>query len=422
MIIDYQYFTTFWYYIIMNTSLSSLVDRVLTADQLVLERFLSLDLHPRQWWQTVMTWRCVGIVGLRWVGKTTYLLHQRQTIADSLYISCDMVQLTASDVVDIVMTLYKTRGISTFLLDEVHAIADRDGALKNIYDLLPVDIIFSGSSMIDLTRGTYDLSRRALMVHAPVFSLREYVQLTRGYEWPVLSLDDVLHHHQDIARDLSHQYDHQFLRDYFRIGQFWFRYDQWSLPIYQQQLNHAIRKIITQDVINFADIKAPHLTNVLRVFSYLCQWWWTNELSPHALGRKIGIHHQTVARYIEMLSQAGVVNVLSFEWNLSDSLRKSHKVYPHATNMQYLWWDDVWYARESFMVSALMTATRHLMEQQYAIRYQSQTDIVLTIGGEKYFLEIGGANKKRTDVLVVSDEVIVGSDTVIPLWLFGLLW
>jgi len=46
----------------------------------------------------------------------------------------------------------------------------------NIYDSYPdIKIVFSGSSSIDLIKGTYDLSRRGVLYRIGEMSFREYL-------------------------------------------------------------------------------------------------------------------------------------------------------------------------------------------------------------------------------------------------------
>ena len=65
--------------------------------------------------------------------------------------------------------------------------------LKNIYDSFPdVQLVFSGSSSLNLVRGVYDLSRRAVLSHLPGLSFREYLNFHIGTDFQVIAFDDIL--------------------------------------------------------------------------------------------------------------------------------------------------------------------------------------------------------------------------------------
>ena len=56
-------------------------------------------------------------------------------------------------------------GIRNYFFDEVHKYPGWDQELKNIYDSYPnINIVFSGSSSMELLKGTYDLARRGKLL------------------------------------------------------------------------------------------------------------------------------------------------------------------------------------------------------------------------------------------------------------------
>ena len=76
--------------------------------------------------------------------------------------------------------------------------------LKNIYDTLPdLKIIFSGSSSLNLIKGKYDLSRRAVLYDLPGLSFREYLALEKKQTYPVLSLEEVLKNSFAISQNIT---------------------------------------------------------------------------------------------------------------------------------------------------------------------------------------------------------------------------
>src|SRR3990167_7502303 len=78
---------------------------------------------------------------------------------------------TLLDIADQFVKLY---GGELLCIDEIHKYRNWNQELKNIYDSYPkLKVIFSGSSSINLVRGKYDLSRRALTRQMQGFSFHE---------------------------------------------------------------------------------------------------------------------------------------------------------------------------------------------------------------------------------------------------------
>ena len=59
------------------------------------------------------------------------------------------------------------------------------------------------------------------------------------------------------------------------------------------------------------------------------------------------------------------------------------------------------------------------------INASTQADFIID---DKYTIEVGGKNKQQKQInginnaFIVKDNIVVGSDNIIPLWLFGFLY
>src|SRR3990167_10726479 len=109
--------------------------------------------------------RLTGLIGPRGVGKTTLLLqyikNQSLNEKNCFYFSADLVYFQQSNLLQFVSDLHLKEGYKIIFIDEIHKYHRWDQELKNIYDSFPsLKIVFSGSSMLDLVSGSYDLSRR----------------------------------------------------------------------------------------------------------------------------------------------------------------------------------------------------------------------------------------------------------------------
>jgi hypothetical protein len=69
-------------------------------------------------------------------------------------------------------------GGKTIAFDEIHKYPDWSKELKSIYDTFPdLQILASGSSVLEIFKGSHDLTRRAICYHLPSMTFREYLKL-----------------------------------------------------------------------------------------------------------------------------------------------------------------------------------------------------------------------------------------------------
>lgn len=151
--------------------------------------------------------RLIMITGSRGVGKTTlllqYLREKGATPGESLYISADNILVDSHGLFRIASEFHKFGG-RVLIIDEIHKYPDWFRELKNIYDSLPkLNIIVSGSSSLDIIKGRYDLSRRAVLYALKGLSFREFLILNLGKDIRRVSLKKILSRHVKISRDLK---------------------------------------------------------------------------------------------------------------------------------------------------------------------------------------------------------------------------
>ena len=67
-------------------------------------------------------------------------------------------------------------GVDARIAADVHRYKDWSKELKLMYDYHPeLQVVFTGSSVLDINKGVADLSRRAVMYHMQGLSFREYL-------------------------------------------------------------------------------------------------------------------------------------------------------------------------------------------------------------------------------------------------------
>ncbi len=85
-----------------------------------------------------------------------------------------------------IASLFTSFGGKWLAIDEIH----KSQELKSIYDTYPsLTVLASGSSALEIHRGSHDLSRRAICYKMQGMSFREYLELAQGIELPTYPLE-----------------------------------------------------------------------------------------------------------------------------------------------------------------------------------------------------------------------------------------
>ena len=119
------------------------------------------DIHRSIPWDD----RLIAILGARGVGKTTLVLQHIKLYEDvgtSLFVYADDLWFSTHSLVELAETFYKNGG-KVLYIDEIHKYRNWSQEIKNIYDsYADLKVRYTGSSILDLQKGSSDLSRREL--------------------------------------------------------------------------------------------------------------------------------------------------------------------------------------------------------------------------------------------------------------------
>lgn len=402
----------------MLDSLQMIFGRLIAETRMIHHRFLYHHVN--------MNNRLTGIIGPRGVGKTTLMLQlikqHYPDLKNVFYFSADHIYLKQTKIYNLVEDLYLKQSITSFFIDEIHKYENWNQELKNIYDGFPdIKIFFSGSSSLDLVKGSYDLSRRVNMYHLPGLSFREYLNFSFGDIHQSYTFDELTNNYLKINQEISNipgLLGH--FHDYLHQGFYPFLAED---PLsYYQRLLRVIDKTIYEDVSNFYSMKTNNLRHLSKILNFLATIP-PGEISTYNLGKNLGIDDKTAANYLNMLKETGLVEIIYARETGNQGLRKPQKVFLNNTNLHY--------ALGSHLASdVVIGAVRELAFIQAT--KNSGLDVFYSKQGDyqigQFTFEIGGKNKTRKQLVGIEHAFIVKDDTVmatygmLPLVFFGFLY
>ncbi|MGB3852376.1 MAG: AAA family ATPase [Tunicatimonas sp.] len=365
--------------------------------------------------------RLIGIKGARGVGKTTMLLQwlheQKRPTREAAYFSLDELYFTTHRLVDTAREFFQQGG-QLLVLDEVHKYPGWAREIKNIYDrYAALQVVFTGSSIINISQQEADLSRRVRMYELPGLSYREYLALYHQQTLPVLTLPEILS-----AESLRTQFPKDFrplahFKDYLVQGYYPF-YQEYQQS-YQDRLRQLVRAIVEYDMAELKGFDIRHAKKMLQLLYVIAQ---EVPFKPNinSLSDKTKLHRATIGNYLYFLHDARLLHLLFASGSGVSTLQKPEKVYLHNTNLLYALSEtppEIGTVREVFFGNQLSAL--------HAVAYSAQTDFVVD---QQYHFEVGGSNKGRkqikglTKAWVVKDDLEYPVGQSLPLWAFGFLY
>jgi len=365
-------------------------------------------LYDKVPWNSRMT----GITGARGIGKTTMILQYIKENLDSkkaLYVSADDMYFSENRLFDLADDFYKSAGEYLFI-DEIHKYADWSRELKNIYDSFPaLKIVFTGSSVLDILKGSADLSRRAIMYRLHGLSFREYLKLFHNYEAEVYSLKQIVNNEVKLT-DIKHPLP--LFNDYLKRGYYPFGLEN-EMDL---RLGQIIVQTLETDIPQYANLNVGTSRKLKRLLSIIAE---SVPFKPNfsKISEIIGVSRNSLDDYFSYMERAGLIGQLRNETSGIRGLGKVDKVYLDNTNIIFNLVGDksnIGNIRETFFFNQMRLKSEVISSEK--------ADFVI----DNYTFEVGGKNKQQSQIekdgksFVVKDDIEFGYLNVIPLWAFGL--
>jgi len=366
--------------------------------------------------------RLIGISGSRGVGKTTLMLqHIKQHFPmskDVLYASLDDVYFTQTPLVSFAGEFFKQGGTHLFL-DEVHKYPNWSQEIKNIYDnLAGLQVVFSGSSALDIHKGAYDLSRRAMVYSLPGLSFREFLTFKHNTPFQPVLLESLLQGNiQDVLPILDTIRPIKYFPEYLKSG--YYPYAAEDEPGFLSRLSNTINLTVEVDIPAVHHIDFYSIQKIRKLLSIIA------DIVPYKpniekLARQIGTTRDSLLKYLFYLEKSEIVNWLTRDTFGINYLNKPDKLYLQNSNLMFALSrqkPNTGSIRETFFLNQLKV--------KHKANYTEKGDFLID---DKYYFEIGGAGKSSRQIQEISDSYLVVDHIEypyknrIPLWLFGFLY
>jgi len=356
--------------------------------------------------------RMLGIVGPRGVGKTTMLLQyikENLDVNETLYVQADDIYFANHTLLELAEEFSKNRGKYLFI-DEIHKYADWSQSLKSIYDYFPqMKVVFTGSSILEILKGSADLSRRALMFRLHGLSFREYLFFFHNITVETYSLQDILEHKTD---NFPVRHPLPLFKDYLRRGYYPFGIND---TLFLHRLKQVIIQTLETDIPIYANMNVAtgkKLGKLLKIISESVPF------KPNftKIAAMLEASRNNIDDYCYYMELAGLIMQLRDMGEGIGQLGKVDKIYLDNTNLIFALTEqqETGNIRETVFFNQMRVKNEVFRSPKADFNINNIT------------FEVGGKSKSQAQIkdlkkaYIVKDDIEYGYQNILPLWAFGL--
>jgi len=302
------------------------------------------------------------------------------------------------------------RGYKNIFIDEIHRKTGWDTDIKTLYDEHEVKIMFSGSSALDITKTTADLSRRVVLKELKPASFREFLNITKNKNIPTVSFEKIIKDKAVLTKKYAAAFE--YYKEYMNYGGLLYPKNG-----FYEALENSIRKVILQDLSALRDVNIKYETDVYK-FLYLIARSLPYETNYSSISKKLAISKTMAIRIVKDLQDTGsILPILPCKKKGID-VKKEPKIYLilplREFFSKYGFEVNKGAAREEFFVN-------HIRDVCYlkGNRGEKTPDFRF----ENITIEVGGGSKTKyqhPDYIAI--DGLSTDKNKIPLFLFGFVY
>lgn len=358
--------------------------------------------------------RLVGLIGPRGIGKTTLVLQyikKNLPLQQTLYVTAEDFYFAKTRLTELAKDFVKSGGKYLFI-DEIHKYPDWSKELKLIYDYHnDLKVVFTGSSVLDIKKGSSDLSRRALVYTMQGLSFREYLTLFHQIQVPTYTLDEILNHQVNIPQI---QHPLPLFKNYLIKGYYPFsKESEFGL-----KLKQIINQTLEVDIPTYAKMNISTGRKLKQLLAIVSQ---SVPFKPNMskIAEMLTVSRNNMADYLLYMEEAGMIAQLRNKTEGVRALGKVDKVYLDNTNLIYNLSEEsqnIGNIRETFFLN------------QLKVNHQVFNSTLGDFKIDTMDFEVGGKNKGLKQIknakhgFLVKDDIETSYLNTIPLWHFGLMY
>jgi predicted AAA+ superfamily ATPase len=365
--------------------------------------------------------KLIAIKGPKGVGKTTMILQyikENYKGKEALYVSMDSIVAKPYSIFEIA-EYHVNKGGTSLFIDEIHKYTDWSREIKTIHDLYPdLQVVFSGSSILQIYKSFADLSRRAVAYNMEGLSFREFLTLETGIVFDKLDLKNILKNHVSVAEGIIEKVNvFKYFEAYLQHGYYPFYLE--SIKDFNQKLEQVINNSLDVDLPFILEISVHNIFKIKKLL-YLLATELPFQPNVSKLAGSLELNRNTLNNYLYYLSECKMISLLTDAGKSYSTLSKPEKIFMHNTNLVYAINGNkvnVGTIRELFFYNQVSAKN--------AVNFVKKGDFIVD---NQYVFEVGGAQKSFTQIADIKDsylaidDVQIGRGNKVPLWLFGFLY
>jgi predicted AAA+ superfamily ATPase len=375
------------------------------------------------------------VVGQRGVGKTTAIIqhilssYKNDIFTNSaLYIQADHFLVGSHSLYEIAEQFYNLGG-EMICFDEIHKYPNWSTELKSIYDTFPkLTTVASGSSALEIYKGSRDLSRRAVVYKMFGMSFREFIEIELGINLKSAGLENIINNHQRIADSITTTVEKKgkkilaLFKSYLEYGYYPYFREYKNRELFYLTLEQNIHTTLESDLISiYPSLSGNSIKKIKKLLMIIASSVpFTPDLKKLKTTLDVG-DERTLKTYLKYLEDAGIILTVSKGGKGLRELEKPEKIYLNNPNLIHAISSrmplEIGNLRETFFLN--------MVETSHKVSSPTQGDFLVD---GKYTFEIGGKNKDFSQIKDIKnsflgvDNTEIGIGNKIPLWLFGFLY
>ncbi len=369
--------------------------------------------------------RLIAIRGSRGVGKTTLMkqfikLNYPAGSREVLYCSLDSMYFSNHTLLELAENFYLMGGKRLFL-DEVHKYQTWSKEIKEIYDMYPsLQIVFTGSSLLNLLNADADLSRRCRPYDMSGLSFREFLKFYKGMDVPVCELDGLLRDANEICLEVNDKCRPQPLfEEYLQCG--YYPFFDGNKEDYYIAIENVVNYIIEQELPSLCGTDPAYSRKIKALLSIIASSV-PFETDMTKLAKTIGLARNSVIAYLQNLDKAELIKLLYSDLMSVKKMQKPDKIYIQNTNLLNAIVSgnvNIGTVRETFVINQLSSSGHEVEYGRAAGDFVVDGRYTFEVGGpDKTFRQIAGIENSY----ILADRIEFASGNRLPLWLIGMIY